>query len=38
MINDKIIGEGEGSSKQKAEENAASNGIKFLLNKYNDLE
>jgi ribonuclease-3 len=38
MINDKVIGEGDGPSKQKAEENAASNGIKFLLNKYNDLE
>ena len=37
-INEKIIGEGEGSSKQKAEEDAATNGINFLLKQYSDLE
>jgi ribonuclease-3 len=37
-INEKIVGKGKGPSKQKAEEDAATNGIKFLLKKYSDLE
>ena len=31
-INDKVIGEGTGSSKQRAEEDAASKGITYLKN------
>jgi ribonuclease-3 len=37
-INDKVVGEGEGPSKQKAEEDAATNGIKFLIKQHSDLE
>lgn len=36
-INDKVIGTGVGSSKQKAEENAATEGIMYI-NKENNLE
>jgi ribonuclease-3 len=37
-IEDETIGTGKGSSKQKAEEDAASDGIKFLLKKHKNLE
>lgn len=37
-IEDELIGKGQGTSKQKAEEEAATEGIKFLLKKHKNLE